>query len=107
MAKKTVTTLVDDIDGGVATETVSFSLDGTSYEIDLSSENASALRAAFEPYSSVARKSGRSVASRVKSATGGREDLSAAREWLRGQGHKVSDRGRIPANLLAEYRSAN
>ena len=44
MAQKVEVLLVDDIDGGEADETVSFSIDGTSYEIDLSKKNAAKLR---------------------------------------------------------------
>ena len=48
MAQKVQVLLVDDLDGGDATETVSFGLDGTSYEIDLSAKNADELRDAVE-----------------------------------------------------------
>ena len=44
MAKKVQIILEDDIDGSEAAETVSFALDGTSYEIDLSDANAAKLR---------------------------------------------------------------
>ena len=44
MAQKVQVLLVDDLDGSEATETVTFGLDGVSYEIDLSSGNASKLR---------------------------------------------------------------
>lgn len=44
MATRTVVTLVDDVDGGVAEESLSFGLDGVEYEIDLSRTNAAALR---------------------------------------------------------------
>ena len=44
MAKKVTVTLVDDFDGdGPADETVEFSIDGVSYEIDLSVKNAKRL----------------------------------------------------------------
>ena len=50
MAKRVVEILTDDLDGGEATETVSFALDGKAYEIDLGEENAAKLRGALEPF---------------------------------------------------------
>ena len=50
-----MTRLVDDIDGSEAVTTVSFSLDGHSYEIDLSESHLSALREALAPFVSAAR----------------------------------------------------
>ena len=49
MAQRVVVTLSDDIDGGVAEETVHFAVDGKSYEIDLSARNAEKLRSALAP----------------------------------------------------------
>ena len=40
MAREVIEKLIDDLDGGEATETVTFGLDGASYEIDLSKKNA-------------------------------------------------------------------
>ena len=60
VAQKVQVLLVDDLDGGEAAETVSFSLDGSSYEIDLSEKNASSLREDFAKYVGAARKAGRS-----------------------------------------------
>ncbi len=56
MAQRVEIVLIDDSDGSEADETVHFALDGSSYEIDLSDENASALRAALAPFTTVARK---------------------------------------------------
>ena len=50
MAKTVIVKLTDDIDGGDADETVHFALDGTVYEIDLSTANGARLRQAFEPF---------------------------------------------------------
>lgn len=55
MASKTVVEWVDDIDGGPATETVSFALDGAEYEIDLSTEHATQLRTALTEFIRKAR----------------------------------------------------
>src|SRR3954467_2454641 len=74
MAQKVQVILVDDVDGGEAAETVSFALDGVSYEVDLSEKNASALRDALGPWVGHARRvGGRSSGgrSRAASAAGG------------------------------------
>ena len=114
VARKVVTTLVDDIDGVVIDEgkgeTVPFALDGVNYEIDLSDANAAKLREALDTYVDRARRvgrasSGRSSAPRRSSSSAPKEDLGAAREWLRAHCHKVSERGRISADLLEEYRA--
>lgn len=113
MARKTIVTLIDDLDGKPIAEgkgeTVKFSLDSTSYEIDLSDENAQAFRDAFKEYA----KAGRSVSgSTTRRSSGGGssrntpQDLSAARTWLRLNGHQVSDRGRIPNKLMELFQDA-
>lgn len=58
MAQRTVVQLLDDLDGSDITdggETVSFALDGSSYEIDLGSVHAAELRAALQPFAAAAR----------------------------------------------------
>lgn len=107
MAQKVQVLLLDDLDGGTADETVNFALDGSSYEIDLSKENASKFRDALAPYVSAARRARRGRRSQGAPRGGGRGDTSAIREWARGKGLKVSDRGRIPADIMAKYDAAN
>ncbi|MEV6774174.1 Lsr2 family protein [Nocardia sp. NPDC051030] len=112
MAKKVTVTLVDDYDGeSKADETVFFSIDGNEYEIDLSIKNAGKLRESLEPWTDKARKVGRSK--RKVTAAGGRtrpavdrEESTAIREWARAQGHQVSSRGRIPAEIVEAYQRA-
>ncbi len=110
MAQKVQVILLDDLEGGDADETVSFALDGTSYEIDLSTNNAGQLRDVLAPYVGAARKAtvkrgrGRGTASTNRSS---RTDTTAIREWAREQGLKVSDRGRIPSDILAKYEAAH
>jgi hypothetical protein len=116
VAQKVQVLLVDDIDGGEAEETVSFSLDGVSYEIDLSAKNASTLRDAVAPYVGAARKAGRSsapkavAAARTRSsgstATADREQNQAIREWAKKRGFKVSDRGRIPSDIVKQFHAS-
>jgi Lsr2 len=61
MAKTVIVRLTDDIDGGDAEETLYFSLDGKSYEIDVNAANAARVRAAFEPFIAKGRASGGSA----------------------------------------------
>jgi hypothetical protein len=113
MARKVQVILSDDLDENLsADETVSFALDGTSYEIDLSEKNARELRDVFSRYVSAARKigrTGRSSGGRSR-GTGGRmdrEQAGAIRDWARKNGHAVSDRGRIPASVVEAYEAAH
>ncbi len=109
MAQKVQVILVDDIDGGDASETVSFALDGVSYEIDLSEKNASKLRDAVASWVGHARRVGGRASSRrgARAKSGGSTDTAAIREWARKNGHQVSDRGRVPATVVEAYRAAN
>jgi Lsr2 len=116
MAQRTVVTLEDDIDGGPAEETITFALDGVSYEIDLNEDNAAALRDALAPYVGAGRRVGgrasgtRGAARAARSAAPAparRTDTAAVREWAREQGHQVSDRGRIPTHILEAYEQAH
>ena len=112
MAQKVQVILVDDIDGGEATETVSFSLDGASYEIDLSAENATRLREAFAPYVGQARRSGgRSTAGRPRrspaAARPAANDNAAIRAWAKENGRAVSERGRISGEIREAYEQAH
>ncbi len=50
MAKTVIVKLTDDFDGSDADETISFSVDGRSYEIDVNAANAARLRDALEPF---------------------------------------------------------
>jgi hypothetical protein len=105
MAQRVSITLVDDLDGSEATETVSFALDGTQYEIDLSSANAETMRKNFDMYVGVARKvSGRK---RRRTTTGGGSETKAIREWAREQGMEVSSRGILPAEVREAYAAAH
>ena len=58
MAQQTTVRFIDDLDGSDASSTVTFALDGRSYEIDLSEDNAAKLRDALAPFVDAARKSG-------------------------------------------------
>ncbi|WP_431801663.1 histone-like nucleoid-structuring protein Lsr2 [Microbacterium sp. bgisy203] len=122
MARRIVHQLVDDLDGTVlevgSGETVLFSLDGTAYEIDLTDENAEALRAALAPYVAA----GRSVSARPagggtrtgsaggggrKQKRAGQRDYAPVRAWAAENGYELSERGRVPASVLEAYDAAH
>lgn len=113
MARKVITVLTDDLDGGKADRTVEFSLDGVAYTIDVSDENAGVLRKALDPYISAGRRIGRGPAEtgrttrRATSATSGmdREQNRAIREWAVKNGYEISERGRIPVSVVEAYKN--
>jgi hypothetical protein len=112
MAQKVQIILVDDLDGGAADETVSFALDGSSYEIDLSSAHAQELRDAFASWVGHARKaSGRGTARPARRPRGtssnGASRATEIREWARTNGYKVNDRGRISADVQTAFDAAH
>lgn len=106
MAQKVETLYVDDIDGSEAEGTVRFALDGTDYEIDLSTAHSQALRNSLQTFIAHARKVGgvRRAARGRRSATA--MDTTAIRAWARGQGIDIKERGRVPADVVARYREA-
>jgi hypothetical protein len=106
MAQKVHITLEDDLDGGDATETVSFGLDGRSYEIDLNDKNAAKLRDALARYVAAGRRSGgRSAGAKRRTQIG--TSAREIRDWARSNGHKVPDRGRIPADVREAFEAAH
>jgi len=116
MAQKVLVQFVDDLDGspGDDVSTVSFALDGVSYEIDLNEENASRLRESLADYVDSARRVGGRVrrgtapATSVRPAdTRSKEQTRAIREWAKKNGYELADRGRIPANVITSFEEAH
>jgi hypothetical protein len=110
MARQVITTLIDDLDGKKADRTVEFSLDGTSYTIDLSDANAGKLRKALDPFISAGTRVGRGSARPRTGAAGragSRDENKAIREWAISNGHEISERGRIPQSVSDAYRAAH
>jgi hypothetical protein len=107
MTTKIAVTLVDDLDGSLAEETVRFGVGGTEYEIDLSKKNARAFRAGLGPFVEHARKGGRGPRRRPPRPTSAREHSSDIRAWAKAQGITISDRGRIPASVVAQYEAGS
>lgn len=113
MATVTMVSMVDDIDGSEGAESVSFALEGVSYEIDLSAANAQKLRDALATYIAHGRKVG---GRRTRGSRGGRGRSAAAvdrdqvaiiREWARRNGHEVSDRGRLSSSVIEAFEAAH
>lgn len=109
MGQKVV--VFDDLDGSEGAETVTFSVAGTTYEVDLSEGNRAAMLDAFNPWIAIARPrrgAFSSGTSRVRSGkrSGGNPQLDAIRLWAGENGMRVSDKGRIPAEVRDAYNAA-
>ncbi|MFB9907064.1 histone-like nucleoid-structuring protein Lsr2 [Allokutzneria oryzae] len=114
MAQRTIVQLIDDLDGSTSSDIsrVEFGLDGLTYEIDLNESNATALREKLTPFVDAARR----IGGRAKSGTAGgrraagegrsKEETKAIRDWAKANGHEVSDRGRIPGNVIEAFEAA-
>jgi hypothetical protein len=106
MAQKVTVEMTDDLDGSQADTTVSFAVDGTGYEIDLSKRNAATMRRTFGRYIEHARKTGRSSTRRIRGARD-RRHSSDVRAWAKARDIQVSERGRIPASVVSQYEEEN
>jgi hypothetical protein len=104
VAQQVVITLSDDIDGGEAAETIAFGLDGRSYEIDLSEDNAKKLRASLEPFVQAGRKQTKSGKAYRHTAVA--PDPRAVRAWAESNGMDVPARGRIPKKIYEAFNEA-
>ena len=107
MAQRVHVVLVDDIDGSDAGETVTFGLDGSTYEIDLNEKNAAALRDALAPYVGHARRSGGARRAKKSAAASSGPSAAEVREWARENGWDVPDRGRVSADVRQAYDAAH
>ena len=110
MAQKVLIQLVDDLDGSTAEETVTFGLDGTTYEIDLNKKNAIKLRAALTGYVDGGRRLSGPKPKRTPRPTSSSPKNGQAkeiREWAAGQGMKVSPRGAIPKDVQVAFSAAH
>jgi Lsr2 len=105
MAQRTITQLLDDIDGSTAAESVQFGLDGKSYSIDLSDENANRLREGLSRYVSNAQliTSNNSKPKAAKKPARNSEDVQKIREWAKANGYEVNPRGRISQEINQKY----
>lgn len=109
MSQKIQVAFIDDLDGSEAVGTVSFALDGTAYEIDLSKKHTAELNAALAPFISSARKTtsaGRRKGAVSSNGSKRNTDTAAIRDWAAGQGISLKSRGRVPADVVEKYRAA-
>jgi hypothetical protein len=106
MATKTVVLLSDDLDGSEAAETVSFGLDGRSFEIDLSQRNAARLRESMARFVAAAHKTGGRTRPRGRKGSTGAFDPKAVREWANSHGLDINARGRISSVIVEQFRAA-
>lgn len=123
MAREVIEKLIDDLDGGEAAETVTFGLDGATYDIDLSKKNAAAFRKSLARYVNAARRStapsrstrrkapSRSTRRTAPPSTNGSKptrdfDILQLREWAGANKVAVPARGRIPNSVVEQYKQA-
>lgn len=106
MATKIAVALEDDLDGGVADETVRFRVGGVEYEIDLNKKNAQTFRTGVAPFIEHARKAGRGSRRAAGRPSSARERSGDIRAWAKAAGIAISDRGRIPASIVEQYEAA-
>jgi hypothetical protein len=107
MAQRVTVALEDDLDGGPADETVRFGVGSTEYEIDLNEKNAAKLRARLAPFVEHARRVGRGQPRRAARTGASRQNSADVRAWDLGQVITISERGRIPASVVARYEAAS
>jgi hypothetical protein len=113
MAQRVQVEMIDDLNGEIAQETVRFGIDGTHYEIDLTTENAQNLREALSGYVDKARKTstrrgqGGQKASSATSGRAKREDAQQIRQWAQDNGYNPSSRGRITQSIIDAYNEAH
>jgi len=108
MARKVSVVTTDDLDGSPDAKTISFGVDGVSYEIDLAAANKTRLAAAVAPYIAAGRKAGRGRRGRARQlAAGGRVDRAAVRAWAREADLTVSEHGRISTEVMSQYEAAH
>jgi hypothetical protein len=109
VARQTSVTLLDDIDGSRAAETVVFGIDGASYQIDLSNRNAASLRKALTVFVENGRRvnEGARLNKRVQRRTRPTGVTPAViRAWAAQQGITVARRGRIPGDVVAKFKAS-
>ncbi len=111
MVTRTVVRTLDDLDGTEGASTIKFGLDGMNYEIDLNEKNAKKMRDALAKYTTAGRSTGRGFVARrgtpgrATNNAGSVEQNKAIRAWAKREGKDVSDRGRIPQQIVDEFHA--
>lgn len=131
MARREIVTLTDDLDGSEGAQTVTFSLEGTTWQVDLGERNREALKNALKPFVDAAREvasgpdrpaaprpartdlgeapdhspdlAGWASARRVSVPARGESRARLIRAWAAEQGNPLPSRGRIPREVVAAY----
>jgi hypothetical protein len=101
MATTVSIVITDDLDGSADAQTVRFGFDGVSYEIDLGEKNRAKLEKSVAPYVRAARRTSRS-----RRPASSRQVGPRIRSWAKENGLKVSERGRISAEVIQQYEAA-
>ncbi|MFS0910011.1 Lsr2 family protein [Micrococcus luteus] len=108
----TIATIADDFDGSTPAETMTFTVSGKDYAIDLNEEHAQQLQAViseFEekmsPYVAKARPLGKSTTAKATATRAPSYDAKAVREWAEKNNYEVSARGRIRQEVVEAYRN--
>jgi Lsr2 len=108
MSKSVSVIITDDFDGSENAETVSFGLDGVTYEVDLGKKNRARLEKALAPFIEAGRRVPRGGRRRGASRPGGPSaDRAEVRAWARTAGLKVSERGRMSSDIMRQYEAAH
>ena len=98
----------DDLDGSANAETIEFGLEGVTYTIDLSDENAQELREILARFIDAGQKVGGRAKAKSNGSNGASHlDLPTVRAWAKAQGYEVSERGRIAKDVLEAFAAAN
>lgn len=85
---------------------------GSDYSIDLTDDEADEFRAAFDKYVKVASRAssrgtqGSSSARKPSGSGRSSEELAHIRAWAKDNGHAVSERGRIKAEVIEAFDEA-
>ena len=106
MAKTASVVITDDLDGSPDAETLAFSFDGQSYEIDLGKEKLARFEKSLQPFMNAGRRTAHRRTAKAATGAGPGIDRAAVRTWAAGQGLQVSQRGRISAEVLSKYQAA-
>ena len=106
MSTKTIIEYTDDLDGSRGAETITFSLDGTDYEIDLKGVNAKRFRRAVKPFAEHARPVRPVRQTAARRTTRSRDRSSEVRTWARDNGYTVGKMGRLPAEVIEAFEAA-
>jgi hypothetical protein len=107
MSKSVSVIVTDDLDGSENAETVLFGFDGVTYEVDLAQKNRAKLEKALAPFIEAGRKAPRTAARRAGRQNATSVDRGAVRAWARERGLKVSERGRVSADIMSQYEAAH